>query len=65
MTFNQRETMAFNQIECLGKKRRRFVRVYIYNKAGSQPGLPGSAGFRVDPPGRPGLTGPIPRLFFA
>jgi hypothetical protein len=35
------------------------------NKAGSQPGLPGSPGFRVDPPGRPGFTGPTPERVFA
>jgi hypothetical protein len=39
-----------------------YIYIYIYNKAGSHPGLPGSAGFRVD---SPGLTGPISRLFFA
>ena len=34
------------------------------NKVGSQPGLPGSTGFRVNPPGQPGFTGPNPQLFF-
>jgi hypothetical protein len=35
------------------------------NKVGSQPGLPGSPGFRVDPPGRSGFTGPTPERVFA
>jgi hypothetical protein len=36
-------------------KRRRFMAMYIYKKrTGSQPSFPGSPGFRVDPPGRPG-----------
>jgi hypothetical protein len=35
------------------------------NKVGSQPGLPGSTGFRVDRvPGQPGFTRPNPQLFF-
>ena len=41
---------------CLYKKKKR--------ETGSQPGLPGSPGFRVDPPGRPGFTGPtLERVF--
>ena len=31
---------------------------------GSQPGFPGSPGFRVNPPGRPGFAGPIPKQVF-
>jgi hypothetical protein len=40
--------------------------LYILKKkeAGSQPGLPRSAGSRVDLPGRPGFTGPISRAGF-
>jgi hypothetical protein len=33
------------------------------NKPGSQPGLAGPAGSRVDPPGWPNLAEPIPSLF--
>jgi hypothetical protein len=42
-----------------------YIYIYIYNKAGSHPGLPGSAGFRVDSPGQfPGcfLLKPGPAL---
>ena len=55
----QRERMAFN------KKRRRFIDIYYKKTAGSQLGLPGSSGFRVDPPGRPGFAGPNSRLVFS
>jgi len=36
--------------------------MYIY--AGSRPGLTGSPGSRVNPPGRPGLTGFLRKLVF-
>jgi hypothetical protein len=51
--------MAFN------KKRRRFTDIYYKKTAGSQLGLPGSSGFRVDPPGRPSFAGPNSRLVFS
>jgi hypothetical protein len=34
------------------------------NKVGSHPGLPGSTGFRVDPPGRSGFTESAPKKVF-
>jgi hypothetical protein len=42
---------------CLYKKKER------ERETGSQPGLPGSPGFRVDPPGRPGFLGQLPGRF--
>jgi hypothetical protein len=54
MTFNQRETMAFNQIECLGKNDVvLFVCIYIYiirpGLSRVYPGRPGSGStHRVD-----------------
>ena len=45
-------------------KRLRFTSTLKKKEVGSQPGLPGSPGFRVDPPGRPGFAGPTPRRVF-
>jgi len=58
--------LSFWPFNCKRPKRRRFGHKNIKkNKPGSQPGLAGPAGSRVNPLGRPGLAGPIPNLFFA
>ena len=64
----QRERKAFNQRErgWHSTKNDVVLLIYIIKKiVGSQLGLPGSSGFRVDPPGRSGFARPNPRLVFS